>query len=330
VYAAFDPQLDRRVALKVVRPDLAGEDHHDRLLKEARALARLTHPNVVSVHDAGVHERSFFVAMELVVGATLSAWARKHSPGWRQLRDVLVEAGRGLDAAHRAGLVHRDFKPSNVLISGGPVGLDGEGRVRVVDFGLAHAVTTEPGHGVAANATAEELATHSGGIMGTPVYMAPEQFAGRTSAASDQWSFCVTAYELLYGERPFAARSIDELRALVSAGSVPDPSNAAGVPAWMLRVLRRGLSVDPRDRFPSMRDLMVAMCRDRARSHRRLWIGAALVGVLAIAAVASVLRDETTADNAVSISQLESAAREAAAIGAFIYPPVEDPTRATA
>ena len=324
VYAAFDPQLGRRVALKVVRPDREDSNggYQQRLLQEARALARLTHPNVVAVHDAGIHDESVFVAMELVVGETLTHWVHRRDPDWREIRDILVQAGRGLDAAHRAGVVHRDFKPANVLV-------DDDGRVRVVDFGLAHTVVAEAAlHNVVE--VADKLATHGGTLMGTPVYMAPEQFDGHTSAASDQWGFCATAYEMFYGHPPFSARSLADLMSMIRAGSVPDPADPRGVPGWMLRVLLRGLRVDPTQRHACIADLLTAMHADRTRRRRRVGIATTLTLTLGLA-VASARAFGTSSDpDLATLAMFEQQAREAAHIGAFIYPAIDDLSRPTA
>ncbi len=199
VYAAYDPELDRRVALKLLRTDRFAAPGHLRLLREAKALARLTHPNVVAVHDAGTFGDQVFVAMELVEGETLRQWLEAGARSWREVLDRLLAAGRGLAAAHAAGLVHRDFKPENVL-------LGRDGRVRVVDFGLAKALA-DAAEEPAAPDSGGELAsplTEWGAVLGTPAYMAPEQIRGiAADARSDQFSFCVALYEALYGERPF-------------------------------------------------------------------------------------------------------------------------------
>jgi tetratricopeptide (TPR) repeat protein len=256
VYAAYDPELDRRVALKLLRPDrFTGEVDRLRLLREAQALARLADPNVVAVYDAGTFGDRVFVAMELVEGETLRQWLGAGSRSWREILDRFLPAGRGLAAAHAAGLVHRDFKPENVL-------LGRDGRVRVVDFGLAEAAP-EPGG---------ELATplaECGLVLGTPAYMAPEQIRGLAAdARSDQFSFCVTLYEALYGERPFA-------------GTAPRGAPAGTkVPGWLRAVVLRGLKASPEERYPSMAGLLRDLERD-PEAVRRLWLAAAVVVILA-------------------------------------------------
>ena len=282
VYAAYDPQLDRTIALKLLRADADGEEGAEalqkRLASEAKAMARLSHENVVMVHDAGIVDGRGFAAMELVDGMSLSAWLKAATRTWGEVLALYLGAGRGLAAAHRAGLVHRDFKPENVL-----VGKDG--RPRVTDFGLARSILAprpsmmhlpEPapslpairlaGHPLAADETV--------GIMaGTPAYMSPEQLAGRRAdARSDQFSFCVALYEGLYGERPFPARSIDDALRAVSAAELPPPPKGSRVPAWLRRVLVRGLRAEPAERYPSMEPLLAALEKQAWRIRRRVLI----------------------------------------------------------
>ena len=261
VYAAYDSQLDRRVALKLLHTG-AGSD--ERLLREAQALARLSHPNVITVYDVGSYGGRLFIAMEFVAGENLKAWRERERRTWREGLDVFLQAGRGLEAAHAAGLVHRDFKPANVIV--------GAGRVVVVDFGLAHAQRDEVPPAVSA-AAAGASTTHTGALLGTPAYMAPEQYAGeRASAASDQFSFCVSLYESLYGQRPFDAHD-------PQAQPPREPPAGASVPAWLHRVLVRGLARDPASRFPSMAALSGALAQDPQRLFRRraAAVGAALL-----------------------------------------------------
>ncbi|MCA9705293.1 MAG: serine/threonine protein kinase, partial [Myxococcales bacterium] len=232
VYACYDPELDRRVAIKLLKTTAAALDRAQlRLKREAQALARLAHPNVVAVHDVGIHDDRVFVAMELVEGQTLRAWLSAEPRSWSEVRDVMVAAGRGLAAAHAAGMVHRDFKPGNMM-----VGLDG--RVRVLDFGLARAVSPGSGSdagevpvlppgsaglaagpaglaagaaglaagsaGVPGSAGLDVAVTQTGVVLGTPAYMAPEQLTGTTvDGRADQFGFCCTLYEALWGKRPF-------------------------------------------------------------------------------------------------------------------------------
>jgi eukaryotic-like serine/threonine-protein kinase len=278
VYAAFDPELGRRVAVKVIRPELAryGAVIAARLAREARAMAQVAHPNVIAVYDVGSGEDEVFVAMELVDGRTLGEWLREAERSWREVLEVFRAAGEGLAAAHDARLIHRDFKPDNVLI-------DRAGRVRVSDFGLARAVAEEASAasevGSARISGPIEL-TRTGATVGTPAYMAPEQHGHRpTDERSDQFSYCVTLWEAVYGERPFPGDNALELADAVENGRRrPAPRRKA--PGWLRRALERGLEVDPAARFPSMRALQRAI---RPRRSPLVWVAAA-VGLAALAA----------------------------------------------
>ena len=284
VFAAYDPELDRKIALKLLRVEgeASGERGRGRLLREAKAIAKLSHPNVVVVYDAGTYDDRVFVAMEFVEGHTLAAWLAERRPATREILAVFAAAARGLGAAHAAGLVHRDFKPQNVMVGAG-------GKLRVMDFGLARPIADEaasPG-AVAAIASVASVAvdaslTLTGELVGTPLYMAPEQFQGlRTDARTDQFSFCVALYQALYGAHPFRADSLAHLMADVRAGAVqPAPAKSA-VPAWLRRALLRGLSVKPSDRWPSMDALVEVLERDPAQARRRR----ALAGVALVVAV---------------------------------------------
>jgi serine/threonine protein kinase len=268
VYLAYDPTLDRPVALKLLRPELRGAQA--RLLREGQSVARLAHPNVVRVFDVGTDHDDLFIAMEYVDGATLGRWLRAERRQPRAIFELFAAAGRGLAAAHAAGLVHRDFKPDNVL-----VGRDG--RVVVTDFGLARldadealAADADPD---AARAPAKPwltvTLTRTGSLMGTPAYMSPEQLRGEVAdARSDQFGFCVAHWEALFGQRPFALperASLDEVRDAVDLGVVAPatPTPKALGPAE--RALRRGLSLDPADRFPDMDALLAALEPPRTR-----------------------------------------------------------------
>jgi eukaryotic-like serine/threonine-protein kinase len=289
VYAAYDPELDRRVAVKLLRPDrFSSEAGRLRLLREAQALARLTHPNVVAVYDAGTFGGRVFVAMELVEGETLRQWLEAGSRSWREVLDRFLPAGRGLAAAHAAGLVHRDFKPENVL-------LGRDGRVRVVDFGLAKALADaaeEPAvEGVAAEDSGGALVTpltEWGVVLGTPAYMAPEQLRGiAADARSDQFSFCVALYEALYGERPFAGDSPRAIAEAVSRGVVKEAPAGTKVPGWLRAVVLRGLKASPEERYPAMDGLLRDLERD-PEAVRRRWLAAAAIVILAGAVFGSL------------------------------------------
>jgi formylglycine-generating enzyme required for sulfatase activity len=298
VYGAYDPELDRKVALKLIKPGQGVKDTaRARLLREAKAIARLQHPNVVAVHDVGVFEDQVFLAMEFVAGGTIKSWLAAQPRSWREIVDVFVAAGRGLAAAHAAGLVHRDFKPDNVL-------LDKEQRPRVVDFGIARQagagdeeLAGETGD-VAEDGTAtlrdssgkRTLATltKTGTWVGTPAYMAPEQFLGeRGDEKSDQFSFCVALYEALYGERPFAGDDMLSISVNVTTEQFRPLPKDRGVPTWLRRVIMRGLKVAAAERWDSVAALIRALENDPAINlRRRLITGGAIVLVAATFLVA--------------------------------------------
>jgi tetratricopeptide (TPR) repeat protein len=285
VYEAEDPELSRPIALKLIRPELANQDMQSRLAREARALARLSHPNVVAVHDVGTFQGQVFVAMELVAGETLTGWAERKPRRVREILSVLRQAGDGLHAAHQAGLVHRDFKPDNILI-------DEAGRTWVTDFGLAKEVDTqaENTHSLKSADAAGKDATDSRAAIGTPRYMAPEQHRGHASdRRADVFSFCVTLYEMLFGSLPFPGATVAELRHAVLAGNRVDPPRRPRVPKRLRRALMVGLSADPDERHASMEPLLRALTSRR----QSLTVAVALlvlVGMLAVGAFLAVPR----------------------------------------
>ncbi|MCE9669932.1 tetratricopeptide repeat protein [Myxococcus stipitatus] len=275
VYAADDPELGRRVALKMLRPEgRQREDLQQRLMREAQALARLSHANVVTLYDVGTHGDDVYLAMELVEGTTLAEWMKEPRP-WRDVLRVFLEAGRGLAAAHAAGLVHRDFKPANTL-------LGRDGRVCVTDFGIARLLHQEDAPPPPSDSDAPTGAlTRTGLVLGTPAYLAPELLQGRRADdRSDQFSFCVALYEALYGVRPFQGETLRELAEAVQRGRVHPPERAVKVPARVRRAVLRGLRAEPSERLPSMEALLAAL----TPPPRRM-----LVRVTAAATVASVL-----------------------------------------
>lgn len=295
VYSAYDEELDRRVAIKVVRGALAGDTlGHARMQREAQAMARLSHPNVVQVYDVGMHAGELFIAMEFVRGVTLERWEeaidRGSEAGIGEIVAMYRQAGEGLAAAHAVGLVHRDFKPENVLVGE-------DGRARVLDFGIAAASGAEgaprgregrSGGGGGGGLLASDL-TQTGSVMGTPAFMAPEQFLARpTDARTDQFSFCVSLYSALYGEEAFGGDSFVSRQAAVCGGEIADAPPGAKVPGWLRAVLLRGLQVLPEERFPSMAALLAALAADpeAARGRRLRTIGsiagAALLSALVI------------------------------------------------
>ncbi|HEU4615288.1 MAG TPA: serine/threonine-protein kinase, partial [Kofleriaceae bacterium] len=265
VWAARDRVLDRRVALKVLHDAFLGEADQQRLAAEARAMARLSHPNVVAVYDVGERDGRMFMTMELVEGVPLTRWLETPR-GWREVVAAFREAGAGLAAAHDAGIVHRDVKPSNIL-----VGKDG--RMRITDFGIACETPTgvPDAHGATTQTTA---------LVGSPPYMAPERLSGvAADARGDQFAFCVALYEALHGRRPFAGDTVGALRTAMTAGPPPPIRK---VPRWLHDVIVRGLAPDPDARFSSMRSLLERL-RGPARRNRVV-LATALAGAAALTA----------------------------------------------
>ena len=291
VYAAYDPSLDRRVALKFLSHGDAerGGAHERRLLREAQAMARLSHPNVAVVYEVGVFRGRVFLAMEFVDGVDLRTWLAARERTSKEILDVFLAAGRGLAAAHAAGIVHRDFKPENVLI-------DGHDRPRVTDFGLSRAMpdlwehdeaaASSPSGSISPSSHLSAPLTRTGGVVGTPSYMPPEQHLGAaTDERSDQFSFCVALYEALYGERPFKGESSAELLESMMAGvESPAPAHSTA-PRWCRQATLRGLDPEPDKRHASMDALLVALSRDPTRRRRQVVIGSILgLSLVALAA----------------------------------------------
>ncbi|HEY5945304.1 MAG TPA: serine/threonine-protein kinase, partial [Kofleriaceae bacterium] len=322
VYVAYDPDLDRRVALKVVRGERLSKAHRARLHREAQALARLSHPSVVTVFDVGDLVDDTFVAMELIDGMTLRDWI-KVPRTWREVVRVVTAAGRGLAAAHAAGIVHRDVKPDNIVIAT-------NGAVKLVDFGLARDLgdrSTESGEHlpddlelaagsidtsrehhssdssrdiISASGSSRplETITRIGNVVGTPAYMPPEARSRHPDydQRSDQFSLCATIYEALFQQKPFAVSRKGLLQRQELPTIADDPANDTrslaappprntDVPAWLQRVVSRGLAIEPSQRYPSVDALLEALDRDPARTRRR--IGVAVGVLLAVAGVAT-------------------------------------------
>ena len=272
VLAAHDAELDRGVAIKVLAYESA--ETRTRLLREAQAMAQLSHPNVVTVHEVIRLDDRTGIVMELVDGEDLAKWRAAASRTWREVVAAYVQAAHGLGAAHRLGLVHRDFKPANALI-------DRDGVVRVTDFGLVRAAaTTEPLTPTSpAAATLVGDLTRTGARLGTPAYMAPEQHAGApVDARTDQWALACALYGALYGERPFAGDTADALAESVQRGELRDEPRSIAVPRRVRTAIRRALATDPTQRFPSMAELIAALAPPRRR-----WLVAAGVGTAAVA-----------------------------------------------
>ncbi len=275
VYAAYDPKLDRKVALKLLRKPSNNPSKRkrgqERLMAEARALARLSHPNVIAVHDVAVHDGRIVVAMEFIDGETLTARLAREPMSWRAVVKLMGQAARGLASAHSAGLVHRDFKPDNVM-------LGRDGRVQVMDFGLARDFDLdEPENVLVESSRSAGGAQVRSRLAGTPAYMAPEQHRGLpVDGRTDQFSFCITLYEALYGQRPFVAEGAQAILALIDQGEIPPAPAHVKVPGRVRAVVLRGLAADPQARFPSMQGLLDALERDPAWRRPQL---AAVAGV---------------------------------------------------
>ena len=299
VCVAYDRELDRKVALKLLRPSLdvdaaARRGLEARLQREARAMAKLHHPNVVPVHDIGEWQSRVFIAMEYIEGGTLRSWLHERTRSWREIRAMFVTTARALAAAHEVGLVHCDFKPTNVLV-------DRSGRPFVADFGLATSRDHEDG-------------SHEMG--GTPAYMAPEQRShAPVDARADQYALCVALFEALHGRRP----------------SETDESATGPFPNWLAATLRRGLQRDPARRFSDMAALIDALDQDRRIHRRRRTTAAIAAGIFAAVGIAGlVLSRRPTAEDVARVEELATAARVEADAGRFVYPPADDPDHPTA
>jgi len=294
VYAAFDPQLDRKIALKMLAGEssdrAADAEKRARMMREAQAMARLSHPNVVHVHDVGTFQDQIFVAMEFIQGQSLTKWLESEKRSWRDVLRVFIRAGRGLQAAHAAGLVHRDFKPDNVMVGN-------DGMARVMDFGLVSSVagsqnawtTPAPIPAVRAGATGTEAykpITRSGALLGTPAYMAPEQWMGKKiDHRADQFSFCVSLFEALYGIRPFEGKTLYELTANVAQGRIRDVPPGSPVPFYIRRAVVRGLAAEPKLRHESMQELLQVLELGLRAPRRRVLFGAGAAALLVVGGV---------------------------------------------
>jgi len=290
VFAAYDASLDRRVAIKSLRRGHSDPSRRARLQREAKVLAQLDHPNIITIHEVWEEDGEIYLAMEYVEGEDLSFWQTAKRP-WREIVDAYRQAGEGLVGVHEAGLVYRDFKPANVIRR------HEDGVVKLLDFGLARIEEDDssPGeralHSVGfrrptedASSTdpprqpAEDALTHAGSLVGTPAYMAPEQFLGAPAdARSDQFSFAVSLWEALYKQRPFL-RELGRVKGEFDERWFTAPRDHH-VPSWVRRVVERGMARDPSDRFPSMRALLEDLGRDPAIRRRRLALGLSLAAL---------------------------------------------------
>ena len=291
VFAAYDPQLDRKIALKVLRTNLGANtaEARKRLKREAQAIARLNHPNVVGVYDVGTTTsgEDVYIAMEFVEGDTLTTWLKRYPRTYREILEVFHQAGRGLMAAHSVGLLHRDFKPDNVLVGS-------DGRVRVTDFGLARSLFgfEDSNRGPTAMADAAKMMqvdlTATGTVLGTPRYMPPEQLQGpNIDARSDQFSFCVALYEALYSKHPLHdATSV----AMLERGTPAEPPPTdTRVPSKVGRAVMRGLSRERSDRFAAMAELMSELAPPEPRPRLRMAVAIAVMTILLGGATAAIV-----------------------------------------
>ncbi len=302
VFEAHDPELARRVALKLVNvsPDRSELQTAGRMrvIREAQAMARVSHPNVIHVYEVGTHETCVFIAMELVNGPNLRVWLAEKRSSWREVVQIFEQAGAGLHAAHKAGLVHRDFKPDNVLVSR-------DGRVIVSDFGLARTTTTDdsssrlagasshlagafaaPAVGNSGGTLATPL-THAGALLGTPAYMAPEQTASASvDERADVFAFSVALFEALYGHRPFAGDTLSQILAHARAGEIVPPPATTEVPPAVNRVVARGLRAAPDERWPSMSEMLDELHRAAGTAPRRPRVAVLAAAVCALAVLA--------------------------------------------
>jgi Tol biopolymer transport system component/predicted Ser/Thr protein kinase len=302
VYAAQDSKLGRKVAIKMLRSEGDAKLQH-RLIREAKAMAKLAHPSVVSVHDIGEHDGAAFIVMEYVEGQTLRRWLAEVPRSVTEILATFMAAGRGLAAIHEAGLIHRDFKPDNLMIRD-------SGQVLVMDLGIARdgskALTSATLPDGSDDTSSSVDLTRDGALMGSPAYMAAEQFsAAEVTPKTDQFSFCVALWEALYGERPFAGENMAALIDAVTTGRMR-AAKRSDVPAALRSVLERGLQVEPQRRFESMTALLAALER-ASGTHRRArvrlaWAAASVIGLASIFVGVRAALDRAPASAAAAVA----------------------------
>lgn len=298
VYAAWDPALDRKVALKVLKAEHQNSAIADelrlRLMREAQALARMTHPNVVTVHDVGLVDGQVYLAMEFVEGQTLTKWLTEKPRTWREILEIFLDAGEGLAAAHEAGVTHRDFKPDNVVVSR-------QGRARVMDFGLAHAHgqpaepnTPLPAAGETPTGSMRRRITLPGIMLGTPAYMSPEAMYGKpTDPRSDEFSYAIALFEALYGMRPFAGETAPAVAAEIQLNRVRPTPKKTQVPRRIHELLVKALRSNPDERFQSLRAFLVQLGRRKSSRQRQfVTLAVAVLATISVGIVLAVARRE--------------------------------------
>lgn len=318
VYLAYDETLDRRVAIKLLTATTGGQQADQRLVREAQAMAKLAHPNVATVYDVGTFRGRIFVAMEYIAGQTLTDWQSETQRSWQEILAMYIQAGRGLSAAHQSNIVHRDFKPANVLV--------GDARARVLDFGLARLSSPEeppdsppsssgdttgdtPGDGTIShgNPAWSQKLTAYGALMGTPLYMSPEQYRAQPAdARSDQYSFCIALYEALFGSSPFATSSFEAHKRAKYRDQVQKPEQLPIELSAVYPLLARGLSADPDERWPDIDQLLDRLeqhlttnaSNQFSRTHSRAFLAITTPMAVMVLVALYRLRDPDTKPNA--------------------------------
>jgi serine/threonine protein kinase len=309
VYEAHDPKLNRRIAIKLMQINKSGsasdtKSAKSRMLREAQAMAMVSHPNLIEVYDVGTYENNVFIAMEYIEGDTLRDWikTKNRKTDWPEILKTYVRAARGVAAAHQRKLIHRDFKPENVM-------RDKDGIIKVMDFGLARA-NTDPD--VTGNHLWANTLTQSGVIVGTPAYMSPEQILGeKTGPETDQFSFCVALFEALYGYRPFQGKNVMEIAKCVLQGHIQLPPKGHPVPGFILDALLKGLQTSPDERHDSM-DLLIEELRRTPSAPQRPWLLYAVTGTIAATGLlfywlsVQALEQQQADENLIKITEMPS------------------------